>query len=212
MVSVFIIDLPDYSVEYGLWNKRWIIFSVWFRKESDYYKFMSSSHVSPPFGTYSFRPCSCVLWNHQVRTIIDIALSFHHFHPGYLFSSTDWANIPTRILVLLGEHGWGDSNSRIIVFPQQHLTHRERSHGATPCPLEWQSPFRTCWTPSLRTGSPQPEDLKISFLWRACLFVGKVNHLPETPPSPLECLCEGPKFPVVTPLLLTHVSRRPKCQ
>ena len=167
VVSVFISDLPDYSGKYGLWNKRWIIFSVWFRKESDYNKFMSSSHVSPPFGTYSFRPCSCVLGNHQVRTIIDIALSFHHFHPGYLFSSTDWANIPTRILVLLGEHGWGDSNSRIIVFPQQHLTHRERSHGATPCPLEWQSPFRTCWTP---------------------------------------------KFPVVTPLLLTHVSRRPKCQ
>ena len=173
---------------------------------------MSSSHVSPPSRTCSYRSCSCVLGNHEVRTITDVTLSFPHFHPGYLFSSTDWANTPTRILVLLGEHGWGDSTSGMIVFSQQHLTHRERSHGATPCPLEWPSPFLTCWTPSLRTDSPQPEDSKISFLWRACLLVGKIDGLPKPPPSPLECLCEGPAFPVVTPLLLAHIPKCPKCQ
>ena len=85
---------------------------------------MSSSHISPPSRTCSYRSCSCVLGNHNVRTITNIALSFHHFRPGDLFSSTDWASTPTRILVLLREHGWGDSNSRIIVFPQQHLNHK----------------------------------------------------------------------------------------
>ena len=105
-----------------------------------------------------------------------------------------------------------ETNSRMIVFPQQHLTLRERSHGATPCPLGDRVPLLTCWTPSLRTGSPQPEDAKISFLWRTCLLVGKIDGLPKPPPSPLECLCEGPAFPVVTPLLLAHIPKCPKCQ
>ena len=66
----------------------------------------------------------CPSGNHEGRTITDITLSFHHFLTWDLSSSTDWANTPTRILVLLREHRWGDSNSRIIVFPQQHLTHQ----------------------------------------------------------------------------------------
>ena len=166
---------------------------------------MSSSHVSPPSRTCSYRSCSCVLGNHEVRTITDVTLSFPHFHPGYLFSSTDWANTPTRILVLLGEHGWGDSTSGMIVFSQQHLTHRERSHGATPCPLEWPSPFLTCWTPSLRTDSPHPEDSKISFLWRACLLVRKINRLRE--PSAFTCsVCVKDPSCQWWPLLLWPVS------
>ena len=56
-----------------------------------------------------------------------------------------------------------------------------------PPPVLWSDrvPLLTCWTPSLRVGSPHPEDSKMSFLWRACLLVVKINRLPE--PSTLTC-------------------------
>ena len=83
----------------------------------------------------------CPSGNREGRTITELTLSFHHFLTGDLSSSTDWANTPTRILVLLRVHRWGNCKSRIILFSQKHLTHRERWHGATPCPLEWLSPL-----------------------------------------------------------------------
>ena len=100
---------------------------------------------------------------------------------------------PTRILVLLREYGWGDSTSRIIVFSQQHLTHKGEITWSHPHPLEWESPCSPAGlSPSLRARSPHPVDSKISFLWRAYWLVGKINCLPEIPTSPLEFLCEGP--------------------
>ena len=33
---------------------------------------------------------------------------------------------------------------------------------------------------------------------RTCLFVCKIIHLPASPPSPMQCLCEGGEFSVMT--------------
>ena len=131
-------------------------------------------------------PCGCASGNHEVRTITDITLSFHHFHTGDLLSFGGPALPLPRILVLLRWYGWGDSNSRIIVFPQQHLTHTGETESlhhlldsllaarlTTSCGLEnlfsveglficWESKFSS-WTPS----------------------------------SPLECFCEGSEFSMV---------------
>ena len=141
-------------------------------------------------------PCGCASGDHEVRTVTDITFSFHHFLAGDLSSSTDWASNSTRILVLLREHGWGDSKSRTTVFSLV----RERWHGASSCPLEWQGllPNRLDTLPESRLNPQNPKGLKISFLWRACLLVGEKIHLPEPLPSPLQCLCEGPCYSVVT--------------
>ena len=173
---------------------------------------MSFSHISLPSRARSCRSMWLCLGNQEGRSITDITLSFHHFLTGDLLSSTDWASTPTRILVLLREHGWGDSHSKIIVFPISTSRTTERSHGATPCPLEWQSPFLTCWTPSLRTGSPHPVDLKISFLWRACIFLGEINHLPKPHPLPWHVSVKDPRSWWWPPLLLTNFPRCPTCQ
>ena len=132
----------------------------------------------------------------QIRAITDITLSFHHFLAGDLSSSTDWANTPTRILVLLREHGWGVSKSRIIVFPQQHLTQKGEITWSHPLSSEWQSPFLTCWTPSLRTGSPHPVASKSPSV--EGLFICWENKSLPEPISPLECFSEGAKFSVLT--------------
>lgn len=144
-------------------------------------------------------PCVCASGDHEVRTVTDITVSFHCFLTGDLLSSTDWANNSTRILILLWEHGWGDSKCRTIVFSQQHLI-RERWCVASPCPLEWQGPLPNLLDtlPESRVNPQNPEDLKISFLWRACLLVGKKLYLPELLPCPLKRLCEGPCYSVVT--------------
>ena len=135
----------------------------------------------------------CPSGDHEGRTITDITLLSTIFllRPVILHKLGQY---PTRILVLLREHGWGDSTSRIIVFSQQHLTHKGEitwshplSSGVTDSP---SSPAGL--SPSLRARFPHPEDSKISFLWRAYWLVGKINCLPETPTSPLEFLCEGP--------------------
>ena len=188
----YIRDIPDQSGSWALGNKWWVFFSVWFREEADYYQSLNSSHISLPSRTGSCRslpfrkPWGQDYYRHHP--------SFHLFLSGDLSSSTDWTNTPTRILVLLREHGWGDSTSRIIVFSQQHLTHKGEITWSHPCPLEWQSPPSSPagLSPSLRARFPHPEDSKISFLWRAYWLVGKINCLPETPTSPLEFLCEGP--------------------
>ena len=119
-------------------------------------------------------PCGCASGDHDVRTVTDITFSFHHFLSGDLLSSTDWANNSTRILVLLRKHEWRDSKSRTTLFSKQHLV-RERWHGASPCPLEWQGllPNLLDTLPESRLNPQNPEGLKISFLWRACLLVGK---------------------------------------
>ena len=133
-------DLPDHCGSWALWNKMGFI-RVWFREEADYYQSMSLSHVSLPSRTCSCRSMWFCFKEPQIRAIIDITLSFHHFLAGDLSSSTDWANTPTRILVLLREHGWGDSKSRIIVFPQQHLTPKGE--------ITWSHPLSSGMTESL---------------------------------------------------------------
>ena len=147
-------------------------------------------------------PCGCASGDHEVRTVTDITLSFHHFLTGDLLSSADWANNFTISLVLLRKHGWRDSKSRTTLFSKQHFV-RERWHGASPCPLEWQGLLPNLLDtapplPESRLNPQNPEGLKISFLWRACLLVEKKSHLPEPLPSPLQCLCEGPCYSVVT--------------
>ena len=122
-------------------EKRLIIISPW---------------VFLPSRTRSCRSMWLCFREPQIRAITDITLSFHHYLAGDLSSSTDWANTPTRILVLLREHGWGVSKSRIIVFPQQHITQKGEITWSHPLSSEWQSPFLTCCTPSLRTGLPYP--------------------------------------------------------
>ena len=135
-------------------------------------------------------PCGSVLGSHKLRAITDITLSFHHFLARDLSSSTDWANTPTRILVLLREHWWGDSKSRIIVFSQQHLTQKGEITWRHPLSSEWQSPFLTCCTPSLRTGLPYPVASKSPSV--EGLFICWENKFSSwTPSSPLECFCEG---------------------
>ena len=68
-------------------------------------------------------PCGCASGNHEGRAITDITLAFTIFVlETYCLLLARPLPLP-RILVLLRWYGWGDSNSRIIVFPQQHLTH-----------------------------------------------------------------------------------------
>ena len=97
-------------------------------------------------------PCGCASGDHEVRTVTDITLSFHHFLTGDLLSSADWANNSTISLVLLRKHGWRDSKSRTTLFSKQHFV-RERWHGASPCPLEWQGLL-----PNLLDTAPPPRE------------------------------------------------------
>ena len=161
-------------------EKRLIIISPWAYPTF----FFLLEHV--PAG-----PCGCVLGNHKVMAITDITLSFHHFLAGGLSSSTDWANTPTRILVLLREHGWGDSKSRIIVFSSSTSLRRKRSHGATPSSLSDR-------VPSSPAGLP-PWGQAHHILWPQNLlsveglFICWENKFSSwTPSSPLECFSEGP--------------------
>ena len=41
-------------------------------------------------------PCGCASGNHEVRTITDITLAFHHFHTGDLLSFGGRAITPTK--------------------------------------------------------------------------------------------------------------------
>ena len=91
----------------------------------------------------------CPSGNHEGRTITDITLLSTIFllRPVILHKLGQY---PTRILVLLREHGWGDSTSRIIVFSQQHLTHKGEITWSHPLSSGvTESPFLTCWTLSL---------------------------------------------------------------
>ena len=144
----YIRDIPDQSGSWALGNKWWVFFSVWFREEADYYQSLNSSHISLPSRTGSCRslpfrePWGQDYYRHHP--------SFHLFLSGDLSSSTDWTNTPTRILVPLREHGWGDSTSRTIVFSQEHLTHRGEITWSHPLSSGvTESPFLTCWTLSL---------------------------------------------------------------
>ena len=107
---------------------------------------------------------------------------------------------------------WGDSISRIIVFPQVYITHMGETTWSHPLSSGvTESPCSPAGFPPCRQAHHSLRTWKI-FLWRACLLVGKIDCLPKPPPSPLECLCEGPEFPVVIPLLQTHIPKCPKCQ
>ena len=158
-------------------------------------------------------PCGCASGDHEVRTVTDITFSFHHFLAGDLSSSTDWASNSTRILVLLREHGWGDSKSRTTVFSLV----RERWHGASPCPLEWQGLLPNLLDtppPSPRAGSI----LRTLRAWKSPFCGGPVYLLRKKVifqnPFPLPCsVCV--KDPVTLwwlPLLLIHVLRCPYCK
>ena len=152
---------------------------------------MNSSPVSVPSGTHSCKSIWLCFREPEVRTITDIIIFSHHFLTGDLLSSTDWANTPTTILVLLREHWRGNSKSRIIVFSQQHLTHKGE--------ITWSHPLSSRVTESL---PPLLDSLPEDRLTTSCglknllsvegLFVGRINHLPKPPSSPLQCLCEEP--------------------
>ena len=110
LIKLFEIN-DDFSLVFDL-EKILIIMSPW---AAPMFLFLLE-HI--PAGA-----CGCASGSHEVRMITDIDLSSHHFLPGDLSSSTGWSNTPTRILVLLREHGWSDSHLRIILFSQQHLIH-----------------------------------------------------------------------------------------
>ena len=129
--------------------------------------------------------CGCASGNHEVRTITDIMLSFHHFHTGDLLSFAGRAITPTKNsgssqMIWVGRLEFQDN----CISPA--APHSQRRDHMEPPPVLWSDrvPLLTCWSSSLRAGSPHPEDSKISFLWRDHLLV-KINRLPE--PSTLTC-------------------------
>ena len=151
-------------------------------------------------------PCGCASGNHEVKTITDITLAFHHVHTEDLLSFAGPANTPTKNscssqIIWVGRFWFQDN----CIFPAAPHSHR-RDHMEPP-PVLWSDrvPLLTCWTPSLRAGSPHPEDSKISFLWRACLLVRKINRLRE--PSAFTCsVCVKDPSCQWWPLLLWPVS------
>ena len=159
-------------------EKRLIIMSPW---TPALFLFLLEHIPAGPFG------CASGTWGQD-------CYRYHHFFPpfltGDLSSSTDWASTPTRILVLR-EHWRGDSKSRIIVFSQQHLTHKGE--------ITWSHPLSSRVTEALPPLLDSlPEDRLTTFcglknlLSVEGLFVGRINHLPKPPSSPLQCLCEEP--------------------
>ena len=98
-------------------------------------------------------PCGCASGNHEVKTITDITLAFHHVHTEDLLSFAGPANTPTKNscssqIIWVGRFWFQDN----CIFPAAPHSHR-RDH-IEPPPVLWSDrvPLLTCWTPSLRAG------------------------------------------------------------
>lgn len=92
----------------------------------------------------------------------------------------------------------GDSNSKVIVFSQYHLTEKVFITSSNTSPLEWQClQPKLSWTHSLGTGSPHPEDFRIPLLRRG-LFLCSWNNQSSRTLALAPRVCEGPEFSVVT--------------
>ena len=188
------------------------VFSVWFREDSEYYESMSFPHVSLPSRTHSCRSmrlCFREPWSQDYCRHDAFFPPFSYWRPvvlhwlGQYLQKNPGSCQGTWVRRLIP--GW-------LCFPSS-TSLSGRDHMEPPPVLRvTESPCSPAGLPPCRQAHHSLRMRKISFLWRACLLVGKMDGLPKPPPSPLECLCEGPAFPVVTPLLLAHIPKCPKCQ